>query len=496
MIVSWSLKDAVVVVVGSGKNAYRRVNLCLSENSSKIFWFCRSSADGGFDVGHLQLDAKKSDAIEILPISEFDPVRSLTTLGKEETDFLVDAVFVSESNHHEKEILHRTCKRYRIPLNIIDNPSLCSFTLPATWSEPPLQISLSTSSNGCRLAQRLLRHVVSSLPSGMPEAIERFGRVRAITKTPEKKQWINHVSDFWPLEKLVRMTEDDLLAIVSDNFSLPLSSSQSSSLANSYESLSATLDKPSLTLDPEAFPTHKRGSIALIGSGPGSPDLLTVAARKAIMKADYVLADKLVPEAVLQLIPRHTPLFIARKFPGNADKAQDELHQVALDALSRGDYVVRLKQGDPYIYGRGGEEYLFFTQHGYVPTVIPGISSALMAPISAGIPVTHRGVADQFLVCTGTGQKGSMPKIPSFVPTQTTVFLMALHRLEILVQALIESGWPRVLPVCIAERVSCPDQRFIFSTLEDVVEEYNKYESLPPGLLITGYSCNTLRNTA
>ncbi|WBW75580.1 uroporphyrin methyltransferase Met1 [Schizosaccharomyces osmophilus] len=496
MLLSTSLKDAVAIVIGSGKSACKRVDLCLSEDVSKVIWFCESSTTGGFDLGPFQPDKLAIDKVQLVPMHSFDLSTSLFTLGNAFTNYIVDIVFITDTKFTFNEDIYDLCKQNRIPLNIVDSPSLCSFTLPACWSEPPLQIALSTTSNGCRIAQRLLRHVVSSLPSGTGEAVRRFGIARSSTQNPQKRQWINHVSEFWPLEKLIRMSEDDILSIISDDYVLPLSSSEPSSTSSSRTSLSSQEDfakeKVSLPLDPNNFSTNKKGTIVLVGSGPGDPELLTVAARNAIRKADYILADKLVPESVLKLIPRHTPLFIARKFPGNADRAQDELHEVALDALMRGDYVVRLKQGDPYIYGRGGEEVLFFHKHGYVPKVIPGISSALMAPVSAGIPITQRGIADQLLVCTGTSQKGAMPVIPPFVASQTAVFLMALHRLDILVSALLQNGWPKDLPVCIAERVSCPDQRFIFSTLDNVIEVYNRYESLPPGLLITGYSCQAL----
>ncbi|EPY51201.1 uroporphyrin methyltransferase [Schizosaccharomyces cryophilus OY26] len=496
MLISTSLENAAAIVIGSGKSACKRVDLCLSKGVSKVVWFCGSTSTGGFDLGPFQENKLTIDKVHLVPICSFDPSTSLFTLGNALTSYIIDIVFITDTKFPLNEKIYDLCKRNRIPVNIVDCPSLCSFTLPACWSEPPLQIALSTTSNGCRIAQRLLRHVVSSLPPGIGEAVRRFGVARSSTKNPQKRQWINHVSDFWPLEKLIRMSEEDILSVISDDYMLPLTSSEPSFTGSSRTSMSSqedlTKEKVSLPLDPNEFPTNKKGSIVLVGSGPGDPELLTIAARNAIQKADYLLADKLVPESVLKLIPRHTPLFIARKFPGNADKAQDELHEIALDALKRGDYVVRLKQGDPYIYGRGGEEVLFFHKHGYVPKVIPGISSALMAPVSAGIPITQRGVADQFLVCTGTSQKGAMPVIPPFVASQTAVFLMALHRLDILVDALLQNGWPKDLPVCIAERVSCPDQRFIFSTLEMVVEVYNTYESLPPGLLITGYSCQAL----
>ena len=168
--------------------------------------------------------------------------------------------------------------------------------------------------------------------------------------------------------------------------------------------------------------------------------------------------------------------------------------------------MLMLKQGDPYIYGRGAEEYSFFREKGYVPIVLPGITSALSAPLFAAIPPTHRSVADQVLICTGTGRKGAAPDPPSYIPTQTVVFLMALHRLSSLVDSLTGAGsakelhegesklkpWPPETPCAVVERASCPDQRVIRSTLEHVCIAVEEEGSRPPGLLIVGWSCEVL----
>lgn len=259
--------------------------------------------------------------------------------------------------------------------------------------------------------------------------------------------------------------------------------------------------------------SSKKGRIILAGSGPGHPDLLTRATHKALFSADLILVDKLVPSGVLDLIPRRTPIHIARKFPGNADRAQEELLSLGLAGLKAGKTVLRLKQGDPYIYGRGGEEFEFFRKEGYGDriTVLPGITSALSAPLFAGIPATQRGVSDQVLVCTGTGRKGKPSIPPEYVETRTVVFLMALHRVGGLVadlttwdsidaKVLQEDGridenrklWPRTTPCAVVERASCPDQRVIRSTLEFVGEAVQEEGSRPPGLLVLGNACEVL----
>ncbi|KAF9374758.1 hypothetical protein CPB97_011902 [Podila verticillata] len=241
-----------------------------------------------------------------------------------------------------------------------------------------------------------------------------------------------------------------------------------------------------------AYPTQSgQGQIKLIGAGPGDPDLLTMAAYKAITGwADIVLADKLVSKEILSLVT--CQLFIANKDKGCQASGQAELFQRAATALSLGQKVVRLKQGDPFIFGRGGEEYLHFKSLGFEPTIVPGLSSSIAGPLLAKIPLTHRGTASQFLVCTGTGSLDTIPDMPTYVHHRTTVFLMALHRLAALVDDLFRTGYPPNLPVAVVERASAKDQRCIRATLETVVRVVEEAKYRPPGILIVGWACEAL----
>lgn len=319
-----------------------------------------------------------------------------------------------------------------------------------------------------------------------------------IAKT-RRMRWLSQICEYWPLRRLASITDADI-----------------DSILKSYVSINpspALLDTP--VLDSRS---SREPEIILAGSGPGSPSLLTLATHRAIQIASVILTDKLVPSAVLDLIPRRTPVHIARKFPGNAEAAQAELLSLGLEALEKGLTVLRLKQGDPYIYGRGGEEYMFFKDRGFTPIILPGITSALSAPLFAAIPPTHRSVADQVLICTGTSRKGAAPTPPPYISTQTVVFLMALHRLSSLVESLIGTPsayltskdsmlpentvknnlpsshppWPPSTPCAVLERASCPDQRVIRSTLEHVCAAVEEEGSRPPGLLVVGWSCEVL----
>lgn len=406
------------------------------------------------------------------------------------------------------------CRRLRVPVNVADAPNLCTFTLLSTHSSGPLQIGVTTSGKGCKLASRIRREIASALPSDLGTAVERLGTIRRriweedhatemsmdleaeeedagqnaqfnklITPTDleaartRRMRWLSQICEYWPLRRLAAITDADVDAVLA-----------------SY-SQEAAIEANTPLLSPGALDSRsRRGRIILAGSGPGHPDLLTGLTLKAIRGADVILADKLVPAPVLDLIPRRTPVHIARKFPGNAEAAQEELLSLGLAAAKKGQTVLRLKQGDPYLYGRGAEEYDFFRREGFEVSVLPGITSALSAPLFAKIPVTHRAVSDQVLICTGTGRKGAAPDPPAYLSNQTCVFLMSLHRLGALIDSLVAEGknYPKTTPCAVIERASCTDQRVIRSTLEYVCAAVEEEGSRPPGLLVVGRACEVL----
>ncbi|KAH9223025.1 tetrapyrrole methylase [Leptodontidium sp. 2 PMI_412] len=452
-------------------------------------------------------------------------------LGRDEINGVVDAVFVTLSPRDLlSSHISRLCLRNRIPVNVADSPSLCTFSLLSTHTDGPLQIGVTTNGRGCKLSSRIRREIASSLPLNLGAACARLGTIRkriqeedhlnhlALTDSLEEDstdqtsafnalvteadldaaksrriRWLSQICEYWPLRRLANITDTDVDSVLKSYAANPTTSTPLDT---------AHLDH-----------VEKRGRIILAGSGPGHPDLLTRATHKAILSADIILADKLVPSGVLDLIPRRTPVHIARKFPGNAELAQEELLSLGLAGLQAGKTVLRLKQGDPYIYGRGGEEFEYFQKEGYADriSVLPGITSALSAPLFAHIPSTQRGVSDQVLICTGTGRKGKPSVPPEYVDTRTVVFLMALHRISGLVadlttydsvDAKVVRGdktvdesrrlWPKTTPCAVIERASCPDQRVIRTTLEFVGAAIEEEGSRPPGLLVLGNACEAL----
>ncbi|KAF2225333.1 uroporphyrin-III C-methyltransferas-like protein [Elsinoe ampelina] len=502
----------VHLIIGSNPLAGARCNKSLDVGAvPKLI----AAADASLHYGLAKsVDEGKVEWIK-RPFSDSD----LTTLGREEVDHVVDAVFVTSGGKSALSThISSLCRRLRIPINVADAPNLCTFTLLSSHTNGPVQIGVTTSGKGCKMASRIRREIASTLPPDLGPAVERLGILRrriweedhalGLTSDLEEEdevsgqsssfnrlvtpsdieaarnrrmRWLAQICEYWPLKRLASITDNDVASILASY------KSETRSLAPTTESV---------ILSPAELDSRSRtGRIILAGSGPGHPDLLTNLTLIAINSASLILADKLVPAGVLDLIPRRTPVRIARKFPGNADAAQEEFLQLGLAAAREGQTVLRLKQGDPYLYGRGAEEYDFFTKHGFKVTVLPGITSALSAPMFAKIPVTHRGVSDQVLVCTGTGRKGAAPDPPSYLPNQTCVFLMALHRLGDLVDSLVKNGkdWPLTTPCAVVERASCPDQRVVRTTLEYVCAAIEEEGSRPPGLLVVGRACEVLQ---
>ncbi|KAK9375060.1 tetrapyrrole methylase [Lipomyces chichibuensis] len=517
LLISQNCISQTHLVIGSTALSLTRVSKSLECGANVILIAPKASeTTQTVKVWETEIQAKEASYPNFTWIQREFNDDDLTILGRDEVDNVVDTVFVAlQSTSVLATHISALCKRLRIPVNVADSPALSTFTLLSTHADGPFQIGVTTSGKGCRLASRIRREIVSSLPRDIAQVCNKVGELKRAIEEDDDKDLEHHCATLDALYHEVGQNDDDAvqnhkfnqLVLEEENDlekSRDLKKKQrlrwlsqvveyypfAQLAAISIEDLSSQYRQGcSFTTNEGVVSTNKKGSIALVGSGPGAPGLLTTSALAAITTADLVLADKLVPAGVLDLIPRHVETFIAKKFPGNAEAAQEELLNMGIAALKEGKSVVRLKQGDPYIFGRGAEEYLFFSKHGYRPTVIPGITSALSGPLLAAISPTHREVADQVLLCTGTGRKGAAPAIPEFVESRTTIFLMALHRLADVTAWLRDAGWRMDVPCAIIERASCPDQRVIRTTLEHVAEAFEAAGSRPPGILVIGKSC-------
>ena len=347
-----------------------------------------------------------------------------------------------------------------------------------------------------------------------------------------RMRWVAQMSEYWPIEYLGSLSAADMAKALNTYEEKRASAAGDETPRGRMQSREAdvTLDGPlpgrlsrrgssqhSLALLPPNRPSDTPGHIFLVGSGTGHPGLLTTFAHNLLTSADtdLILSDKLVPSSILSLVPKGTPLQIARKFPGNAEGAQSELIALALQGAKEGKRVIRLKQGDPFVYGRGGEEVLAFKRAGVHVTVVPGISSALAAPLMLGIPVTQRGAADSLTLCTGVGRGGKSVKLPGYERSRSLVVLMGVARLSDVIRTLCH-GWqssssastpngeapsghrvgdafPPYTPIAIIERASSSDQRLVASTLDGIEAALARSgEQRPPGMMLIGWATLSL----
>ena len=490
--------------------------------------------------------------------------------GKKIALACVTDTLIGSGKRGEQSLLaiNQACKPLGVPINISDHPALSTFTFPATHrfsgmaGPSHLQISISTNGNGCRLSGRIKREIIAKLPGNVGAAVDTVGKLRLLARekgkgkdvqrlseedphtplnepveqigTPSllhgvskelgegyvgrvkddegqlrRMRWVHQMSEYYSFDALANMTEGEMEDALDTWRGIP---TPRQPILPHHDGLSPSSANSSTPQRP------RRGRILLVGSGPGHPGLLTMAAYHALKSATLILSDKLVPAEILALIPSSTPLHIAKKFPGNNEGAQNELMLQALAAAREGEVVVRLKQGDPFVYGRGGEEVLYFRENGFEAVVVPGVTSAIAGPEMVGIPVTQRGVAEGMVLCTGVGRAGKSISLPGYVKARSLIILMGVARIGSIVDTLTskdlpttplitggqlpngdqrESGvgrgrdgavYPGYLPIAIIERASSPDQRVILSTLEHVAVAVRSVEERPPGMIVVGWA--------
>lgn len=232
------------------------------------------------------------------------------------------------------------------------------------------------------------------------------------------------------------------------------------------------------------------GNVYLVGTGPGDPDLLTIKALKTMQSADLLLYDRLVSHEILDLVSPNARLLYVGKTAGYHSRTQEEIHGLLLSFAEAGANVVRLKGGDPLVFGRGGEEMDFLQQQGIEVKVIPGITAASGIAAELGIPLTHRGIANSIRFLTGHSRKGGSD--PIFVagnaadPDTTLVVYMGLSTLPSLIQILIEHGLPSDTPSVAVEKGTTPQQQVVFSELKDLANRTQSAKLVSPTLVIIG----------
>ncbi|MCQ6254014.1 uroporphyrinogen-III C-methyltransferase [Methanocaldococcus sp.] len=237
------------------------------------------------------------------------------------------------------------------------------------------------------------------------------------------------------------------------------------------------------------------GKVILVGAGPGDPELITVKGLKAIKEADVIVYDSLISKDLLNYAKEGAELIYVGKRKGQHSFKQEEINKILVEKAKEGKIVVRLKGGDPFIFGRGGEEILELKKHNIPYEVIPGITSAIAVPELANIPLTHRKVATSFTVVTGHEAEDKKEKQVdlSKLNADTIVILMGITNLEKLVNELLQNPKRnKDTPVAIITNGTTKNQRVIKGTLGDIVEKAKKEKISPPGVIVVGDVVNVL----
>lgn len=227
--------------------------------------------------------------------------------------------------------------------------------------------------------------------------------------------------------------------------------------------------------------------VYLTGAGPGAIDLMTVKAARVVSQADIIIYDRLANPKILETAKEGCKFVYVGKQDGKHSVPQDEINEIIYQAALKYENVIRLKGGDPFVFGRGGEEAIYLFDRGIKFEIIPGITSSISVPAYAGIPVTHRGITTSFRVVTGhesPNKRISQIEWESFLNDETLVFLMGFHNIGLITKKLMEHGKDKDYPCAVISKGSTPDQKVVVSTLENI--EKDSINMPTPAIIVVG----------
>ncbi|MBC2656542.1 uroporphyrinogen-III C-methyltransferase [Pseudomonas sp. MSSRFD41] len=352
-------------------------------------------------------------------------------------------------------------QRRGLPVNVVDAPALCSVIFPAIVDRSPLVIAVSSGGDAPVLA-RLIR---AKLETWIPATYGQLAGLAARFRTQVKNLFpdVQQRRAFWE-----------------EVFQGPVADRQLAGQgAEAERLLQARIDGQA----PSA-----RGEVYLVGAGPGDPDLLTFRALRLMQQADVVLYDRLVAPAILELCRRDAERIYVGKRRADHAVPQDQINQKLVELARQGKRVVRLKGGDPFIFGRGGEEIEELAAQGIAFQVVPGITAASGCSAYAGIPLTHRDYAQSVRFVTGHLKDGTtnLPWADLVAPAQTLVFYMGLVGLPVICEQLIKHGRAASTPAALIQQGTTSNQRVFTGTLADLPALVAEHEVHAPTLVIVG----------
>ncbi len=443
------MDDAAVIVFGGGEEARRKVRL-LAKTSAKITVFSHDPIDEAFaeEFKDRMESANYEQAPEALKDAQF------AIVACRQEDCKADAIAL--------------VRAAGLPINVVDRPDLCDFTVPSILQRGEIVAAIGSGGAAPVLAKKVRTQLETLLPKNLGPLSEMAKAFRpkvyeALDDSTKRRQ-------FW--EAALNGRPADL------------------AIAGDLDGAQAALEE---TLTSFADPKSETGPVHIVGAGPGDPELLTLKAFRLIQNADVVFHDRLVSDEIMDLIRRDADRVPVGKAKANHTVPQEDIHKLMISAASEGKRVVRLKGGDPFIFGRGGEEIEALREAGIEAQVVPGISSALGCAAAAGLPLTHRDHAQSLTFVTGHAKADpSGKKVPDLDwialarPAQTVVVFMGVGTASTISEKLIHAGREPSTPVAVIENGTRANEIRVYGTLAELPHLIERGGIKGPALLIIG----------
>ena len=375
----------------------------------------------------------------------------------------MELVIAATDDQQLNNLIAQHAKTRKILINVVDNPDAGSFIMPSVIDRNPVMIAVSTGGASPVLARLLRARLETLIPASygkLASLISRF-RQRVKGQFPD----IRDRRRFW--EHILQGPVAEMLYAGQDQRAL--------------DSLEKQLTEESPYAD-------SIGEVYLVGGGPGDPDLLTFRALRLMQQADVVLYDRLVAPAIVDLVRKDAERIYVGKERDKHTLPQEQINQLLVDLAKQGKRVLRLKGGDPFIFGRGGEEIDLLSENNIPFQIVPGITAASGCASYAGIPLTHRDFAQSCLFITGHLKDGTMNLNWSALvqPQQTLAVYMGTHGIEILSRELIKHGLSENIPAAIVQQGTTGEQRTYVTILKNLPDIPKQFEIKPPSMIIIG----------
>lgn len=437
--------DAHVTIFGGGEEARRKTRL-LAKTTLKITVVIDNEIDPGFAE-------EFAGRIAIAP-------REMAGQALDRSKFAIIACRTQENT--DQSIIW--AREYGIPINVVDQPEDCDFTVPSILERGEIVAAVGSGGAAPVLAKRVRTSLEALMPQNMAPLSELARdfrpRVYEVLDDGTKRR------QFW--EAALNGEPADL--------------AMDGKLDEARHAMEALLQET-------ASPANALGAVHIVGAGPGDPELLTLKAFRLIQNADIVFHDRLVSDEIMDLVRRDATRVSVGKAKANHSVPQDQIHELMISAAREGKRVVRLKGGDPFIFGRGGEEVEALREAGIEASVVPGISSALGCAASAGLPLTHRDHAQTLTFVTGHAKSGEVPDLDWDAlakPAQTVVVFMGVGTAPTISEKLIHAGRASSTPVAVIENGTRANEIRVYGTLAELPQLITRAGIKGPALLVIG----------